>query len=74
MLYFKTEVLPSMDAGVFLPFEDGKFGAGVFKEMSFLRERTKPVFGINLEGFIWVVDLESAMALTVEETRKRVYR
>jgi hypothetical protein len=73
MLYFETEVLPQMDAGIFLPFEDGKFGAGVFKEMNFLRGRTKPIFGINLEGLIWVVDIKLAEALTVEETRKRVY-
>jgi hypothetical protein len=73
MLYFETEVLPAMDAGVFLPFEDGKFGAGVFREMKFLRERIRPIFGISLEGFLWVIDINSAEALTVEETRKRVY-
>jgi hypothetical protein len=73
MLYFYEKVLPKMDSGIFLPFDDGLFGAGVFKEAAFLHERQKPVWQINLNGLVEVLDVRVARALSVEETRKRVY-
>lgn len=73
MNYFFQEVLPAMEAGVFQPFADGKFGAGVFGEAKFLQERRKPLWEITLEGKISSLVLDEARALSVEETRKRVY-
>jgi hypothetical protein len=74
MNYFFQEVLPSMEAGVFQPFADGKFGAGVFGEAKFLAERGKPLWEITLEGKVSSLELDPARALSVEETRARVYK
>ncbi len=73
MDYFFKEVLPHIAAGIFLPFEDGKFGAGVYKEAEFLNGRGKPIYEINLEGKIKEMDLDQSRVLSVEETRARVY-
>lgn len=73
MLYYFEEVLPKMAGGVFLPFDDGFFGAGVYGEARFLHERHKPIFQITLHGAISILDIREARALSVEETRKRVY-
>ncbi len=73
MNYFFEEVLPLMHAGIFLPFEDGKFGAGVFKEATFLKEKSKPIWEINQDGLVNIIDtLDAKRALSVEETRKRL--
>lgn len=74
ILYFKEEVLPKMSEGIFLSFEDGKFGAGVFKEAKFLFEAHKPVWRIDVDGIIEALDFRCAEALSVDETRERVYR
>ena len=74
MAYFSQEVLPKMDRGVFLPFEDGMFGAGVFKEAMKLAELGKPIHQIKLDGKISKMYIsELHRMLSVEETRKRVY-
>ncbi len=73
VLYFFEKVLPEMVAGVFLPFEDGMLGAGVFREAEFMHQIGKLVFEISLEGRIWTMKLDSSRRLSVEETRKRVY-
>lgn len=74
MDYFFQEVLPATAAGVFLAFEDGKFGAGVFGEAKFLHEQGKPIYEITLDGVVTGLELDDSRALTVEETRKRVYK
>lgn len=76
MDYYFKEVLPSVDGGIFLPFADGRFGAGVFGE-------AQRVW--NLKGGVWTIsylnaiskvknfsDLQS-LALPVDETRQRIY-
>lgn len=73
MGYFFEKVLPDMDAGVFLTFEDGMFGAGVFKEARWLHEHSKPIHEISLEGKIQEMTLDESRMLSVEETRARVY-
>jgi len=73
MDYFFKEVLPPMIKGVFLPFEDGKFGAGVFKEANFMAESGKLIYEISLEGVISEMKIDSSRMLSVEETRERVY-
>lgn len=73
MLYFFEEVLPLMDAGVFLPFEDGMFGAGVYAEAKFLADNGKPIYEIDYDGGLSKLVLDESRKLSVEETRKRVY-
>jgi len=73
MLYFYEEVLPQMDAGVFLAFEDGMFGAGVYKEAQFLVDNGKNIFEIDLEGGLTGLVLNESRKLSVEDTRARVY-
>ncbi|MEK6857209.1 MAG: hypothetical protein AABX39_01330, partial [Nanoarchaeota archaeon] len=74
MKYFFEEVLPQMSMGVFLPFKDGLFGAGVYGEAEHLNKVLgKPVFEISLEGKISALTLNNSRMLSVEETRKRIY-
>lgn len=74
MNYFFREVLPSCSEGIFLPFEDGKFGAGVFGEAKFLSGLNKFVFEIDFDGKILPWRFEESRCLSIEETRKRVYK
>jgi len=73
MLYFFEEVLPLMDIGVFLAFEDGMFGAGVYDEAKFLDDRGKPIFEIDLDGRLSKLVLEESKRLSIKETKARVY-
>ncbi len=73
MLYFFEEVLPMMDEGVFLPFDDGMFGAGVYKEAKFLEDAGKRIWEIDVEGGLSELVLDESRKLSVEETRERVY-
>ena len=73
MRYFFEKVLPNMTAGIFLPFEDGMFGIGVFTEASFLTKINKPIYEISLEGKIIQMLIDPSRRLSIEETRKRVY-
>ena len=73
MDYFFQEVLPATSAGVFLTFEDGNFGAGVFGEAEFLHQQGKPIYEISIDGVINSMSLDFARKLSIEETRARVY-
>ena len=74
MDYYYRKVLPNMDAGIFLPFEDGMWGAGVYHEAAFLHSAGKPVWGITWNGMpIFIPSLNPEFALSIEETKKRVY-
>lgn len=72
MLYYMAEVLPFMDAGVFLSFDDGMFGAGVYTEAQFIKNNSKPIYEIS-NGIITDLDLDSSRRLSVSDTRSRVY-
>lgn len=74
MQYYFTQVLPNMAAGIFLPFEDDMFGAGVYGEAKFLAEHNKPIWEISFDGGISILKLSDSRALSIEETRKRVYK
>src|SRR3989338_4800331 len=50
MDYYYKKVLPECNAGIFLPFRDGKWGAGVFTEAEFLHNRGHSIFQIDIEG------------------------
>lgn len=58
MAYYTEEVLPHMDAGVFLPFPDGTYGAGTATEIACLisdlgtADMFKPVYEIGRDGTI----------------------
>ena len=71
MQYYFFEVLPFCDTGIFLPFRDGVWGAGVYSEAKFFRAPW--VWMIDADVNIRLVDLASVHALTIEETRKRIY-
>lgn len=72
MDYFFEEILPRCQAGVFLAFPDGKWGAGVYAEAAWLAERGHPIWQIDASGAIEPLDLATAEVLSVEETRARV--
>jgi len=72
MRYFIEKVIPKMDAGVFLAFEDKNFGAGVAKEAEELTKLGKPTYEINFNGEIFALNLDFGRFLTIEETRKRL--
>lgn len=74
MEYYFEDVLPDMDAGVFLPFEDGQYGAGTAAEARFLDENDRPVYEIDYEGEIRSLNIETMDVLSVEETRNRLDR
>ncbi|MFA5831742.1 MAG: hypothetical protein WC878_08015 [Candidatus Paceibacterota bacterium] len=75
MQYYFSEVLPFCDGGLYLPFRDGTWGAGVFGEAKFFVQRngTSWVWTIDAGALIRLVHLESVRALSVSETRARVY-
>lgn len=73
MLYYFNEVLPQIDTGVFLPFNDGMFGAGVYKEAEFLYHMQREVFEIDYQGDLQKFEPNSTRELSVEKTRKRIY-
>ncbi len=71
--YFKI-VLPKCDGGIFLPFRDGMWGAGVYGEAEFLFGQGKRVWEItHMSSVSSVLELPKKSKLSVEETRARVY-
>jgi len=74
MAYFFIEVLPRMDRGIFLPFEDRMFGAGVFKEMVWLYNEGKKIWEISHQGLILPIpEPDQSRALSAKDTRIRVH-
>ncbi|MDP1629544.1 MAG: hypothetical protein Q8L57_02900 [bacterium] len=72
MDYFFKKVLPGCNAGVFLPFRDGAWGAGVFGEAEVLTNQGCPIYQITAEGVITWVNLDKIRVLTIEETISRI--
>lgn len=72
MRYFYELILPSCSAGIFLPFRDGKWGAGVFGEARALETEKCRVYEINFLGNIKSPDLKTVIALNIPETQKRI--
>jgi len=73
MDYYFEEVLPNMDAGIFLPYSDGKFGKGVYSEAQTINKANKRIWQITHRGIITPLNLTEENCLSVEETRARVY-
>lgn len=75
MGYFFEEVLPECQSGIFLPFRDGAWGAGVHGEAKFFLDRQRLVWRITHEGAIRLLGaslLAALPVLSVEETRERI--
>lgn len=72
MDYFMNEVLPNCHGGVFLPFRDGAWGAGVFKEAKFCAEHEYAIWKINIDGTIANLNLLTIQPLTIKETISRI--
>lgn len=72
MTYFFTEVLPHCDAGIFLPFRDGKWGAGVSDEARFLCKQDRPIWQMGIDGRISKTRLDTVATLSITETRMRI--
>ena len=70
MDYYFQAVLPECHAGIFLPFRDGMWGAGVYQEARFLAEQGRSIHQITFDGFISPVC--NINILTVDETRARI--
>lgn len=73
MGYYLKQVLPLCDIGVFLAFEDGLFGAGVFEEAKWFEIAGRPRYEIFSDGRIDYLSLYRPRSLTIEETRARVH-
>ena len=73
MNYYFNILLPEMLGGIFLPFKDGMFGAGVGGEAEFLLERNLPVWEINYSGKIKDIDLDAKRVLSIADTINRVH-
>lgn len=74
MNYFLIEMLPRATKGVFLPFEDGQIGAGVWTEADYLLQSGKEIFEISYRGDISVLTMDESRRLSVEDTRARLKR
>ena len=72
MDYFFKKVLPDCHGGVFLPFRDGAWGAGVVGEADFIAGQGFPIWQITCAGEISRVDIAKIRRLDIEETRSRV--
>lgn len=74
MNYFFFEILPKCHAGIFLPFRDDKWGAGIVGEAEFLIKKRFLVWQIDFNGIISKIGLDEikTKALSVEETRVRI--
>ena len=74
MEYYFQNILPYMKMGVFLAFEDGMFGAGVYKEAEFLYKQGSLVYEIARDGKITALELDEERRLSIEETRSRLQK
>jgi len=72
MEYYFQVVLPACGGGIFLPFRDGKWGAGVFGEAQAIARQGGPVWEITHRGIISTVELREVRVLSVEDTRSRI--
>ena len=73
MRYFFETVLPDCDAGIFLPFRDGKWGAGIFGEAMVLLDQECPIWRITPDEVITKLPcLDGNLELTVDETLSRI--
>lgn len=74
MNYYFDVILPHMDAGIVLPFEDGMIGAGAFGEIEKFVLSSRPAYEITESGIITPIKkLDYSRKLSIEDTQLRVY-
>lgn len=74
MDYFFEDVLPEQDGVICMPFTDGMIGKGVFEETERILQRTQNAWLMSPDGIYQKIhELDSALCLSVDETRARVY-
>lgn len=71
MIYF-TEMAKSCDIGVFLPFNGGHFGMGVYREILAMADQGKDLYSISKEGIMHELDFKDITPLSINDTRKFV--
>lgn len=71
MEYFFRKFIPAMSLGIFLPYQDGMFGAGVYDEAAQMHNEGKPIYQIDYEGRITGMQLDDSKRLSVPETKQR---
>ncbi len=73
MAFFDGQMLPLLDCGVFLPFQDGKWGSGVAYEVRKCLAQSKPCWKILPTREISSLSaLDDTECLNTEETRARI--
>jgi len=74
MQYYFEEVLPKCGIGIFLPFRDGAWGAGVFGEAKYFTQRDSSlwVWTIDAKAVVRLVRFGEVNHLSVQETRERI--
>jgi len=73
MNYFIDEVLPFCDIGVFLPFQNNLFGAGVYMEAAILHQQGKPIYEVMYNGFVLPLPFPCVeRSMTVPETKMQL--
>jgi hypothetical protein len=72
MQYFLC-IVASCQGGIGLPFQDGVFGAGVYKELERIAQNHHTIWSITHRGDIEIISNLSALTpLSVDETRARI--
>ena len=71
MEYFFKKFIPYMSLGIFLPYKDGMFGAGVYDEAVQMDQEGKPIFQIDYKGIITEMQLDDSKRLSISETQSR---
>jgi hypothetical protein len=72
MAYFEN-LVKSCDTLVAIPFPDGEWGMGVWREAEALANHGGQVFELNPDtGLLQKVDFKDIRPLSINETRKRV--
>jgi len=72
MNYYYDVILPHIDAGAYISFQDGMIGAGAFHEMEYLFREDKPIWEIDWNHDIEKINfLDYSRKLSIEETRAR---
>ena len=74
MDYYFRVVLPFIEESVSASFEDGMLDAGVYGKAEFLKKRGKLLYEINWDCLISKLILDPKRKLSIEDTRKRVYK
>ncbi|MDD3101689.1 MAG: hypothetical protein PHE59_00880 [Patescibacteria group bacterium] len=71
MDYF-IKLISDCEVGIFLPFKDNKWGAGIFKEAKNIAKRGGIIYKIDEKGTIDNIKFNLVKHLSIKETRARI--